>query len=322
MAQTTHRADDLGITLPITQAACKIAQTFANQQPNPAKAEEVRLNTLAVWVVNEYLQMMDIPTNLKVSDSWNPIMQLCSNVADLEITSVGRLECRPVKLNEQACLIPPETWEDRIGYVVVQVDESLHEAHILGFIRSVEDELLPLHQLQPLEKLIDRIAQLQASPAKALVNLSQWFIGQVDAGWQTVEALRELLDYRPTYAFRGSIITEESFVNQQPIATKRAKLIDLGIQIANQPLMLIVEINPEPNVKTSIRLQLHPTGNRTYLPEGVKLTVLDESGAVFLEAQARSADNYIQLQFRGDIEEQFSVAISLDDMSVREHFVI
>ncbi|MCC5640519.1 DUF1822 family protein [Nostoc sp. CHAB 5844] len=322
MTTTTHRVDDLGIKLPITHAARTIAQQFANQQPTPAKAEQVRLNTLAVWVVNDYLQMMEIPTNLNVGDSWNPIMQLCTNIADLEIASVGRLECRPMKLHEEVCLIPSETWEDRVGYVVVQVDESLQEANLLGFIRSVDREFLPLHQLQPLEKLIDRIAQLKASPVQTLVNLSQWLIGQFDAGWQTVESLRDSLESRPAYAFRGSVTSEESLANQQPAATKRAKLIDLGIQLANQPLMLIVEISPEPNVKTSIRLQLHPTGNQVYLPEGVRLTVLDESGEIFLEAQARSADNYIQLQFRGNIQEQFSVAISLGDMSIREHFMI
>ncbi|GBE91188.1 DUF1822 family protein [Nostoc cycadae] len=322
MAQTTHRVDDLGIKLPITQAACKFAQQFANQQPNPVKAEQVRLNTLAIWVVNDYLQMMEIPTNLSVGDSWNPVMQLCSNVADLEITSIGRLECRPIKLDEQTCLMPPETWEDRVGYVVVQVDESLQEANLLGFIQSVNSEFLPLHQLQPLEKLIDRIAHLKTSPVQTLVNLSQWLVGQVDAAWQTVESLRELLESKPNYAFRGSVTTEESSTHQPPVPTKRAKLIDLGIQIANQPLMLIVEISPEPEMKTSIRLQLHPTGNQVYLPEGVKLTVLDESGEIFLEAQARSADNYIQLQFRGEIQEKFIVAISLDDMSIREHFII
>ncbi|AFY44949.1 DUF1822 family protein [Nostoc sp. PCC 7107] len=322
MLQTTHRVDDLGIKLPITQAAFRIAQQFANQQPHPTKAEQVRLNTLAIWVVNDYLQMMEIPTNLSVGDSWNPIMQLCSNVADLEIASIGRLECRPMKLAEQVCSIPPETWEDRIGYVVVQIDESLQEANLLGFIQSVNNEFLPLHQLQPLEKLIDRIAQLKTSPVQTLVNLSQWLVGQVDAAWQTVESLRELLESRPNYAFRGSITTEESSIHQHPAPTKRAKLIDLGIQIANQPLMLIVEISPEPEMKTSIRLQLHPTRNQVYLPEGVKLTVLDESGEIFLEAQARSADNYIQLQFRGEIQEKFSVAISLNDMSIQEHFMI
>jgi len=322
MTQTTHRVDDLGIKLPITQAACTLAQQFANQQPTPAKAEQVRLNTLAVWVVNEYLQMMEIPTNLKAGDSWNPIMQLCTNVADLEIASVGRLECRPVKLHEPVCLIPPETWEERVGYVVVQIDESLQEANLLGFTQSVDSEFLPLHQLQPLEKLIDRIAQLKASPVQTLVNLSQWLMGQIDAGWQTVESLRDLLESRPAYAFRGGVTTEESFANQQPAATKRAKLIDLGIQLADNPLMLIMEINPEQNNKTSIRLQLHPTANQVFLPERVKLTVLDESEQIFLEAQARSADNYIQLQFRGEIQEKFSVAISLDDMSIKEHFMI
>lgn len=319
---STHRVDDLGIKLPITQAARTIAQKFANQQPTSAKAEQVKLNTLAVWVVNDYLQMMEIPTNLNTGDSWNPIMQMCTNIADLEIASVGRLECRPVKLYEEVCLVPPETWEDRVGYVVVQLDESLQEANVLGFTRSVDSEFIPVNQLQPLEKLIDRIAHLKTSPMQTLVNLSQWFIGQVDTGWQTVESWRDLLESRPAYAFRGSVTTEESFANQQLAATKRAKLIDLGIQLANQPLMLIVEINPESNAKTSIRLQLHPTGNEVYLPEGVKLTVLDESGEVFLEAQARSADNYIQLQFRGDIQEQFSVAIALDEMSIREHFMI
>lgn len=322
MSKTTLRVDDLGIKLPIAQTARTIAQQFANQQPTFTKAEQVRLNTLAVWVVNDYLQMMEIPTNLNASDSWNPIMQLCANVADLEIPLVGRLECRPVQMHEQECLMPPETWQDRFGYVVVQINESLQEANILGFIRTVNNEVLQLNQLQPIEALIDRIAQLKTSPVQPLVNLSQWFINQFEVGWQTVESLRDLLEYTPTYAFRGGITTEETSPNQPQLATKRAKLIDLGIQIANHPVMLIVEISPEANAKTSIRLQLHPTGKQIYLPEKVKLIVLDESGEIFLEAQARSADNYIQLQFRGDMQERFSVQISLDEMSFTEHFII
>jgi hypothetical protein len=59
-----------------------------------------------------------------------------------------------------------------------------------------------------------------------------------------------------------------------------------------------------------------------YLPTGVQLKVLDNSGAVFLEAQARSADNYIQLQFRGDLQEEFSVQVTFNDMSIKENFVI
>ncbi|AFY48311.1 Protein of unknown function (DUF1822) [Nostoc sp. PCC 7524] len=322
MTNHTFKLEDSAITLPISQAARTTAQQFAHRQPTPAKAEEVRRNTLAVWVVNDYLQMMDVPTNLTASDSWNPIMQLCANVADLEVSSVGRLECRPVGSQDQECLIPAETWEERAGYVIVQIDDSCQEAKLLGFIKTVATETLPLSQLQPIEALIDRLGQLQTSPVDALVNLSQWFVGQVEASWQTVESLWNSLEARPVYAFRSPLTTTDGIVGQSDAVTRRAKLIDLGIQIDNQPVMLIVEIAPEANQKTGIRLQLHSTGNQPYLPNGVQLKVLDNTGAVFLEAQARSADNYIQLQFRGDIQEQFSVQVSLGDMSITENFVI
>ncbi|MBD2522379.1 MULTISPECIES: DUF1822 family protein [unclassified Nostoc] len=322
MNNSTYQLDDFALTLPIPQLARITAQKFANQQPNSEKAEQVRLNTLAVWVVNDYLEMMDIPTNLQASDSWNPIMRLCGNVADLELPSVGRLECRPVHQHQQICSIPPETWEERVGYLVVQFDELLQEARLLGFIASVATETLPLKQLQPLEAFIDHLGELRQSPVSSLVNLSQWFTGIFEAGWQTIESLWNLPELRPVYAFRSTETLELNALNQPESITKRAKLIDLGIQILNQPVMLIVEISPEKDQQTSIHLQLHATGNQIYLPPGVHLTVLDSSGAVFLDAQSRKSDNYIQLQFRGEPTEQFSVRVAINDTSITEHFRI
>ncbi|MBW4613871.1 MAG: DUF1822 family protein [Desmonostoc vinosum HA7617-LM4] len=322
MTNTTYQLDDFVLTLPISQTARVTAEQFAKEQPTPEKAEQVRLNTLAVWVVNDYLQMMDIPTNLAASDSWNPIMRLCANVADLEVSSLGRLECRPVHLHQQTCSIPPETWEERAGYVVVQFDESLQEARMLGFIPNVAVEKLPLTQLQPLEDLIDHIAQLQESPLTPLVNLSQWLAGVFETGWQNIESLWNMPELRPAYAFRSTETIERNATNQSEAVTRRAKLIDLGIQILNQFVMLIVEITPETNQQNSIRLQLHAVGEQIYLPAGVHLTVLDSSGAVFLEAQSRKSDNYIQLQFRGETLERFSVRVALNDTSITEHFMI
>jgi hypothetical protein len=322
MNNSTYKIDDFALTLPISQTARTTAQQFANQQPNPEKAEQVRLNTLAVWVVNDYLQMMDIPTDLQASDSWNPIMRLCGNVADLEMPSIGRLECRPVHLHQPICSIPPETWEERVGYLVVQFDESLQEANLLGFIPSVATEILPLAQLQPLEAFIDYIWELRQSPVTSLVNLSQWFAGIFETGWQTIESFWNVPELRPVYAFRSVETLELDTLKRPESITKRAKLIDLGIQILNQPVMLIVEISPEKDQQTGINLQLHATGNQIYLPPAVHLTVLDSSGAVFLDAQSRKSDNYIQLQFRGEPTEQFSVRVSLDNISITEHFRI
>lgn len=322
MTNITNRLEDFSITLPISQLARTTAQQFANNQPNPKKAEQVRLNTLAVSVVNDYLQMMEVPTDLIASDSWSPIMQLCTDVADLVVPSIGRLECRPVQLNELVFAVPPETWEERVGYVIVQVDETNTEAKLLGFIKNVTTETIPLNQIQPIEALIDRLEQLRTSPVDTLVNLSQWFIGQCEAGWQTVEDLWNSLEARPAYAFRSPLSTEDTVFNLKEAVTRRAKLIDLGIQIVNQPVMLIVEITPEANGQTSVRLQLHSIGEQIYLPAGVELKVLDTLGAIFLKAQARSADNYLQLQFRGELEEHFSVQVSLDNLSITENFVI
>ncbi|MBD2771555.1 DUF1822 family protein [Iningainema tapete] len=319
MTRTNYELDDTSLKLPITQAYRENAQAFAQVQPTPEKAEQVLFNTLSVLVLSQYLQMMGINTSVNTSYIYNPVIRLCADVADLELPGFGRLECRPVRNHSSNCYIPPETWEERVGYVVVQIDESLQEARVLGFVRSVAVEELPLSQLQPFEDLFAHLAQLKHTPAQTLVNLSQWVNGIFEAGWQTLESLLSEPQLTPAYAFRDA---HEVDSNPQEALNRRAKLIDLGIQIANQPVILIVEINPEVDGQTSIRLQLHPTGNQVYLPTGVQLTVLDESEAVFLEAQARIADNYIQLQFRGEPGEKFSVKVTLDNAGVTEQFVI
>ncbi|WP_315790740.1 DUF1822 family protein [Fischerella sp. JS2] len=322
MSHQTYNLDDIALTLPITQATRTTAQQFAHQLPYPQIAERVRLNTLCILAVKDYLQMMGIPTVLEASDSWNPIMRLCADVADLELPGIGRLECRPVLLDQQIGYVPPETWEERVGYVFVQVDESLQEAKLLGFVPNVATEEIPLTQLQPLEGLIEHLAPAFTLSVPELVNLSQWFTGIFEAGWQTIESLWNQPEIAPAFAFRSGNLLEDETNNQQETVVRRGKLIDLGIQIANQFVMLVVEISPQADQQTSVLVQLYPANNQNYLTPGVQLTVLDKSGAVFLEAQARSADNYIQLKFRGEPKEEFTVQVALYDACVKEHFVI
>lgn len=326
----THELENSALPLPITLMAHRKAQEFASTQPTPQKVEQVRLNTLAVYAVNDYLQLMGIPTDLTVGDSWNPITRLCANVADLEIIGVGRLECRPLRVHEQNCYIPPEVWSDRIGYVVVQIDESASEATVLGFTQSADQEELPLSQLLPVEQLIDRLNQplpeavavTSSRPHRTKVNLNQWLTNIFDTGWQTVESLLNPPEFELAFRFRtaDSAVLADSEASSNGI--RRAKLIDLGIQLAGNPVALVVEITPESEQKTNILLQLHPASNQLYLPPLLQLTVLDENGVVFLEAQSRSADNYMQLQLSGVPGEQFSVKVALGNASIMEEFMI
>lgn len=328
MTYNTNERDAAALRLPITQAAHQTAQQFARRQPTPEKAEQVRLNTLAVWVVNDYLQMLGIPTAPLIGDSWNPVMCLCADVADLDVVGVGRLECRAVRPQAQTCPIPPEVWLDRVGYVVVEIDEPSREATVLGFTPAAAVEVLALKQLQPVEALIDHLNQLQqprplvtnAAIERSKVKLNQWLNNVFESGWQTVETL--LNSGEPELAFRFRSV--ELVEHQEPTAPsiRRAKLIDLGIQRACHPIALVVEVKPGSERRRHISLQVHPVGQQLYLPPLLELTVLDESGLIFLQAQARTADDYIQLQFTGLPGEQFSARVSLGDASVAEDFVL
>jgi hypothetical protein len=324
--QTRKIQEDCALPLPITQAAHKIARQFSQQQPTQEKAQQVRWNTLAVCAVNDYLQMMGIPTNLTTSDSWNPFVRLLGNVADLEVIGLGRLECRAIKANEQTCYVPPEVWEDRIGYVVVRLDEMLGEANVLGFTKQAAIEHLHISQLQPLENLLSYLSQLSIAKSvpsdTTLVKLSQWLHNVSEASWQTVESLFSSAGSGMALSFRRVEGFGNNDSDQMEDRLRRAKLIDLGMQLSGHSVALVVELRPESHQKTGILLQVHPTESQMYLPPLLQLIVLDESGEIFLEAKSRHVDNYIQLQFSGTAGEKFSVKVALGDVSFIENFAI
>jgi hypothetical protein len=203
--------------IPITQTERDTALAFAQhaiaqQQTSRRKAQQVYRNTLAVLAVKRCLDQLDIPTALTESASWNPFSQLIEDAADLALTGLGRLECRPVEIDALVCQIPDEAMEDRIGYVAVQIDPSHQAATLLGFLPEVSDDAVPIQQFQPIEHLwmhletiqlgtvsrraVEPIVVLAAptpppSPAR-LTQLHQWFEqahGINEALWQQVEAV-------------------------------------------------------------------------------------------------------------------------------------
>ena len=313
--------EDFAISLPITTEIINVANQFASRQSTPTKAEQVRLNTIAVSVVNNYLKMLDVPTDLANSDSWNPVMQLCENVADLELTEVGKLECRPIASSDKACQIPLEVWDLRIGYVVVRIDEELKSAAILGFTPQVTTEELAIADLEPPEALIDRIHQSPESVIEtSLTNLGQWFNDIIETGWQSLDNLLNSDRLTPAYGFRSA----ESISGEPERAddsVTRAKLIDLGVQIGDRQVILLVKLEPEAEDNIGVTLQVLPQRNAIHLPENLELKVLETSSQeVFMETRARSRDNYVQLQFGGQLGERFQVVISLAGVEFSEQF--
>ncbi len=185
-------------------------------------------------------------------------------------------------------------------------------------VRKKRDEL---PETQELSNAYQQFLTLAPELGQIGVNLTQWFQDVFDSGWQTLESF--LRSQEENLVFRFA--TANRYRSGEPGTIEKkvvlVKLIDFGGELKT-PLALMGNVELERNQRRDILFQLYPIGKDPYLPPGVKLIVLDETGEIFLKAQARNADNWIQLQFRGEALESFSVKIALGDASITEYFVI
>jgi hypothetical protein len=71
-----------------------------------------------------------------------------------------------------------------------------------------------------------------------------------------------------------------------------------------------------------ICLWLYPGSDSVHLPPNLQLFLLDEAGIACMEAQSRSTDDWMQLEFSCQHEERFNVRVVLGEMSITEVFVV
>ncbi|MBD2626475.1 DUF1822 family protein [Trichormus variabilis] len=371
-----YPTEQQSISIPISAKFRDTALKFAQEQPNQQKAKLVYLNTLAVQVVNNYLQMLDISTAIEASHSWDSWGRMGGDVADLVLTGIGHLECRYIRTGEEICYIPPEVWHHRFGYVVVEINQTCQEAKIRGFLPQVNTTEINLEQLQPLELFIEHYHQFSG------VQLRQWLEGIYASQWQSIEELA--LQKSPQLVFRSpkvrgfeidtpikvwqvieqlypqrswekilpSTLLPNSDVEvtdilvhllqttndeeirwtlaevlwniapNHPVITAR-RIMDLGMQLAGNPVALMVAILPKLDKSFAVLLRVYPMGNQTYLPTDLLLAGLYENGKPFLEVQARQQrDNYIQLKFCAELGEKFQIRVTLNNATITEKFVI
>jgi hypothetical protein len=292
------------VTVPLALSAHSWADQFRRYQVDPNKAKQVYLNTLAVYAVDVYLQRQGIETNLAESTSWDPTMQMLMDAADLVVANCGKLECRPVLPDAETVHVPPEVWDDRIGYIAVQLNQSLRQATLLGFVPTAKSEV-PLSQLRSLAELPKHLNQV-----KPLVNLSQWLEGLFETGWQAVDAL---VRPEPELAF--------SFRNLSDAEVRRYKLVELGAG-SGQSVAVMIAITSASEPEIEISVEVCPSDDQTHLPANLQLMVLDEAGEAVLDAQAGHDNQHMQLEFTGEPGDQFGIKVALGDVSVTERFVI
>jgi len=322
------------LNIQLTKQAHGDGRTFASKQCSQEKAKQVYLNTLAVYAVRSFLEWLNIETDLAAGDSWNSVIRLFNDVADLVIPNLGKLECRPVLPGETVITLPPEVTEDRICYIAVQFQEQLNEVQLLGFMPALDPEE-PLSQieianLQPIENLIDYLDRLESAQdflhSDDEVAVSELggknSLTQSDDPGNTPEVLRQWLEgiFRQDWQPKEAVFATSRRGPEQSPEVSRVKLIDLESHV----VALFVSVLLESENELSIYLRLYPVGSAIYLPQGVQLIAVDdESGEIISQAQAEEVHNWIQINFKGENQgDRFSVKVGLGDISITEFFTI
>lgn len=143
----------------------------------------------------------------------------------------------------------------------------------------------------------------QQPPVPQAIQLSQWLNHQFEQGWQ---AINELIAPQLVGAFMDTQI-------------KRAKLIDLGVELAGCQVSLMMTISA---TESGINLQasVYPTGERLTLPSNLHLKILTDSGEVFKEVMSRSDDEFIRYRFEATKGDRFTIQVSLGTASIAEVF--
>lgn len=300
---------DHAVPVLLTQAARETARAFAAQQSDPSHAQQVYRNTLAVYAVHIYFQLLGIETDLARGDSWHTVIRSSSDTADLFVVGRGCLECRPVRAGATVLDIPDEVQLRRIAYLAVEMAEQPTEVQILGFICSTEVEAMA--QLRPMEEFLDYLWTVHQT------DLRQWLEHCFDETWQEPKVV--LAKAVSAFRLRGEV--------RPPI--RRAKRIELRSYPHPLALGLLISLRAQDN-SIQVSVQLHSvsqgssdveTKTDTTLPPGVALTLLNDTAEPLQNVTARTEfpDNFIQLlPFTCEPGEQYSIEISLKDQSYTE----
>ena len=300
--------ESTSFSIPLSFSAHSFAQKNYQDVTNSSQRKQIYLNSLAVYAVNRYLIYMGFTSNLENSDVANSVINKLVNTADLEVNNLGKIECLPVLPGVDVLTISETDFSDRIGYLAVQLNQELTEANILGFTTQIA-ATIPLHQIQSLEEFLQYLTNLEQNQT---VKIGDWIAGKVVAGWQQLEQLLSPPQQELAFRFR-----------RKTVSIRQARKLDLGMQVNQKSVALVMEITPRnnDNQEVSILLQVHPMGKKT-LPPQIKLIVTDDTEKIVLEAISRENDNWIQLAFGAEAGESFSVTVASGDAQVKHNFIV
>lgn len=295
-------AERLTFTVPLSGADFKLAQKFSCEQKDADKSKQVFLNTLAVLAVNFYCQCLKVETNLEESTIGHYNRRILMDSADLKIDVLGKLECRPVLPNENICYVPSEVWSDRVGYVVVEIDEEAKKAILFGFVEQIETNELPLAQLPDIDNLVDLLLL-----AKNKQLLERTFAKNWDNNIS-----KRILDAKQQKFFCLNDPALPTIDKSITSPLYKAKYITLK----RRTFILFVRITPTKEGNFQLLVEVESSKK---IPSDLNLKLLSLSDQT-LNASQTKRGNYISLNYKLQLGESFQIQVKRAEEIHTEQF--
>ncbi len=194
--------------LPITFLDRNRAAELTLNCEREEQAEELYLNALATLAVAQYCKYVRLVPDLGRSQLWDTTNSMRFNgqglsdrkdIADLVLEDGRCLECRPYWAGQAEVFIPHSSWGKRDGFLAIEISEELDQAHITGFLKSVDREFIPVAEWSDLNAFFEVLLaapNTQPSSLERSTNrLDDWFSGLMRSGWQALSEIETQLGW-------------------------------------------------------------------------------------------------------------------------------
>lgn len=277
----------------------KVKQAGDNLQVGEFKVQLITVDNLVDDFVTIYQENIESP---QLAAHFYVLVEVLEEVEQLRIHGLIR--------HDELCKL-----QRNINYYQIQLSSFDNQINnLLIYTRFLEPEAIPLPN--QLGKSTDSFTQ-------SVVNLGNWWSGEFEKCWATLEEI--FTPQTPAWGYAKSI-TRRGSVNKKSsdFAVRRGKLFDFGLLLNGQRFALTLSMRTEENQEIGVLAQIRPQ-NEYCLPQGLKLKVTlnhNTDKAESEEAIARECDQIIQLAFSEAVGKQFKVEAIYQDAVVTEEFVL
>ena len=335
--------------ISITNTARQEALRLAQECPE-ARREQIYRNAIARFAVNHYLQCLGIETNLITTNFQIPLCRSLLDVTDIELPTLGRIECCPTVPGERQVRIPKETWDNRIAYLAVELDLEVGQAVLLGFINHLDvnalekkcSEIVSLESFRDIDELPDVLHD--AKPI--FIELKQWWSNLFEDDWFSLEELlrsddmylTDIYHNQDIHGFKQKIVEFLGEPSLQPACrsvkqktVSGFKLISLSLEkvqpssskgLSHGMVALVLHANEGTEHDYEVLIDVVPGPRQEYLPPDLRLSLLGDNRSELLFACTQSKNRHLQLEFSGDLDDSVTVQLSLGALNFEEKIVL